>query len=138
MSDESDLFLDIRDQEWGAETYFVAAGSDKDVEALAQASGIGYEVCVSEQLAKLLPPLDAYLSLGRSTPAAKGYGVVRFDSTWMSFRSCKSDDEPGLYRYDVWGRPEIRFADRVHVLQGRPRDRGLRGTAANQHPDRPI
>lgn len=111
MREEVDLYLDVRRQEWGPATFFVAAASDKGVQALAQALEINYEVCVSERLAQLLPPLDDYLSLAKSTPAAQGYGVERFDQSWMSFRRCESDDSPGLYRYDTWGRPELRFFD---------------------------
>jgi hypothetical protein len=109
MADDSDLFADEHLQDWGPNAIFVAAGSDEDVEALGRQLGIHYEVCVSDRLAALLPDLGSYLQLGISTPGAKGYGVERFHAEFMLFRNCESDEQPGFYRYDVPGRPEMRF-----------------------------
>src|SRR6185437_13788391 len=67
------------------------------------------EVCVSERLAKMLPSLDECLQIARSTPAARGYGFERFNVRFLNWDRATSDAEPGLYRYDVWGRPQFRF-----------------------------
>lgn len=108
---ERDVFAEAHPQEWGPSAIFLAAGSDQDIEDIAAEVGVRYEVCVSERLAALLPSIDSYLQLGDSTPGAKGYGVERFDTSYMLFRRCESDSEPGFYRYDVPGRPELRFVD---------------------------
>jgi hypothetical protein len=105
----SDLYSEAHPQEWGPNAIFVAAKDEDAVESLARRLGVTYELCVSERLAALLPPLDSYLELCRSTPAARGYGVERFDPRLLTFRRADTETGPGLYRYDLWGRPEFRF-----------------------------
>jgi hypothetical protein len=104
-----DYFSDSHAQDWGPDAVFVAANDERSVEALAQQLGVAYEVCVSERLTTLLPPLDSYLACCKSTPGARGYGVERFDLRSLTFQRAESDSAAGFYRYDLWGRPEFRF-----------------------------
>jgi hypothetical protein len=106
---EGDLYSEAYAQEWGPNALFVAAKNEDAIESLARTLGVSYEVCVSERLAAVLLPLDSYLELCRSTPAARGYGVERFDPRLLMFRRADTESGPGLYRYDMWGRPEFRF-----------------------------
>jgi hypothetical protein len=107
-SDE-DLYSESYAQKWGPNALFVAARDEEAVEVLARRMGIAYELCVSERLAAMLPTLDSYLALCVSTPGARGYGVERFDPRLLKFGRVETDSGPGLYRYDVWGKPEFRF-----------------------------
>lgn len=107
--DVADLFWQRHEQEWGPEAIFVAAENDTEIEALAQRLHISYELCVSERIADMLPPIASSLALARSTPAARGYGIERWDARLMIFGRAESDREPGFYRYDLWGRPQYRF-----------------------------
>jgi hypothetical protein len=107
-SDE-DLYSESHVQNWGPNALFVAARDEVAVEALARRLGIAYELCVSERLAAMLPTLDSYLALCVSTPGARGYGVERLDPRLLIFGRAETDSGPGLYRYDLWGRPEFRF-----------------------------
>ncbi len=59
----------------------------------------------------MLPPLDSYLELARSTPPAKGYGVKKFNVTTLRFTETTSDADPGLYEYGVNRRSEYRWSD---------------------------
>jgi hypothetical protein len=104
-----DYFSDSHRQDWGPDAVFVAAGDERGIESLATSLNVAYETCVSERLARMLPPLASYLAVSVSTPAARGYGVERFNAIVLNWKPTDSDQEPGLYRYDVWGRPEYRF-----------------------------
>jgi len=104
-----DYFEESHRQDWGPDALFIAASDESALEVLAKKVGMNYEVCVSERLAKMLPSLESYLDLSKSTPAAKGYGIERFDVRFLNWERASHDGAPGLYRYDVWGRPEYRF-----------------------------
>jgi hypothetical protein len=104
-----DFFTESHRQDWGPDAIFVAASDEGAIEKLANRLSVEYEVCVSERLAAMLPSLDSYLALSRSTPAARGYGIERFNAALLTWRHAERDGDPGLYRYDVWGRPEYRF-----------------------------
>lgn len=106
---DSDLYSEAHAQEWGPNALFVAAKDEDAIELLARRLGVTYELCVSERLATVLPALDSYLELCTSTPAARGYGVERFDPRLLTFRRADTESGAGLYRYDLWGRPEFRF-----------------------------
>jgi hypothetical protein len=106
---DSDYFAESHRQDWGPDALFVAASDEGAIEALAAKLGVNYEVCVSERLAEMLPSLESYLALSKSTPAARGYGVERFNVRFLNWERVQKDGEAGLYRYDVWGRPEYRF-----------------------------
>jgi hypothetical protein len=108
-SADGDYFAESHGQEWGPDALFVAASDEGAIEALAAELGVNYEVCVSERLAEMLPSLESYLALSKSTPAAKGYGIERFNVRFLNWERAEKDGEAGLYRYDVWGRPEYRF-----------------------------
>jgi hypothetical protein len=106
---EGDYFSEPHQQDWGPDALFIAASDETAVEALAASLNVNYELCLSERLAKILPSLRDYLAISRSTPAAKGYGFERFNVHSHKWFRSERDAQPGLYRYDVWGRPEFRF-----------------------------
>jgi hypothetical protein len=108
-TDSDDYFADSHRQDWGPDALFVAAGNEAEVEVLADRLGFHYELCLSERLAKMLPSLDRCLQLSLSTPAARGYGFTRFNVRFLNWERAETDSQPGLYRYDVWGRPQFRF-----------------------------
>jgi len=108
-TDSGDYFAESHRQDWGPDAVFVAASDESAIEHIADRLGVSYEVCVSERLAKMLPTLESCLALSKSTPAAKGYGIEHFNVRLLIWERVQEDRQPGLYRYDVWGRPEYRF-----------------------------
>lgn len=107
----NDVYLHEHDQR-NAPTAVLVAGEDESaIEALAERLGVAYEHSVSDRLSRLLPTLDSYLALSRSTPAAAGYGVERLNVNTLEWRATESDREPGFYRYDIIGRPAYRLLD---------------------------
>jgi hypothetical protein len=104
-----EYFAESHRQDWGPDALFVAASDESAIEDLAERLRINYEVCVSERLTMMLPSLQSYLALSKSTPAAKGYGVERFNVRRLNWERVQDDRSAGLYRYDVWGRPVFRF-----------------------------
>ena len=108
-TDNDDFFAESHSQEWGPDAVYVAANDESAIERLADRLGSNYELCVSERLASMLPSLEEYLAISRSTPAARGYGFDRFDVRFLKWDRATSDEGPGLYRYDLWGRPLFRF-----------------------------
>jgi hypothetical protein len=120
----ADLYWERVGQDWGPDAVFIAAASEAAVEELAQRMDVAYELCVSERLAQLLPGIDSYLSLCVSSPAARGYGLERLNR-FLMFSSAKADREAGLYRYDVWGRPEYRFVDEAGTFHAVDRALGV-------------
>lgn len=87
----------------------VACESERAIESLAWRLGIRYEFSVSDRLSAALPPLDACLHQGKTTPPPRGYGVECFDARRLRWETAESDESPGLYRYEVYGRPEFRL-----------------------------
>lgn len=110
-NEATDVFLTEQPQRNAPTALLIAGEDDVAIESLADRLGLAYEPSVSERLSQLLPALDSYLALSRSTPAAQGYGVERFDVAELEWSATQSDREPGLYRYDPPGRPALRLLD---------------------------
>lgn len=107
----SDVYL-VEYSQRGAPTALLVAGEDESaIEALAERLDVPYEFSVSDRLSRLLPALDSYLALSRSTPVVAGYGVTRFDVVNLEWASVEADRDPAFYRYDVVGRPAFRLLD---------------------------
>jgi hypothetical protein len=107
----SDLFVVRRAQRGAPDVVFVACRDEQDVRALAERLGITFESSVAERLSAMLPSLDSYLAVCRSTPAARGFGFERLDAATLTWHSAECDDASGLYRYQRYGRHEFRFVD---------------------------
>jgi hypothetical protein len=88
---------------------YLVAESETDIEGLARRLRIRYEYSVSERLSELLPSLTSYLSLSGGSPAARGFEVEKFSDRSLGWTAVESDQSPGLYRYNLYGRPEFRF-----------------------------
>jgi hypothetical protein len=110
-ADKEDFFCERYPQEWGPDAQFVAGRDETALEGLATGLGIAYEPCISDRLAQVLPPLDSFISLARSTPAARGYGVRRFHVKTLLFAPTDDDSTPGLYQYGVNRRRVYRWHD---------------------------
>jgi len=112
LEDHQDLYaVPPCRQELGPSAHVIACKDETAIQELASDLGISYEYSVSERLSEVLPALDAYLAAATSTPAARGYGVARFDPRTLAFVETESDRQPGLYRYDVYGAPVFRLVD---------------------------
>lgn len=98
-------------QENAPDAFFIGAFDERDIERLARELGIAYEFCVSARLSRLLPHLDAYLASTPESPPPRGFGIERFNVAVMRWVAAEDDRELGLYRYDVYGRPQFRFRD---------------------------
>jgi hypothetical protein len=109
VSDVPSLYLSPFRQRLAPTALLIACEDETNIEALADALGIGYEYSVSERLSQLLPELDSYLGLASSMPAANGYGVTRFGVDDLNWADVESDRSPGLYCYDAYGRPAYRL-----------------------------
>jgi hypothetical protein len=108
---EGEFFCERHTQEWGPDAQFVAGPDETSLEALAETLGIIYEPCISDRLAQLLPSLDSFIALSRSTPAARGYGVRRLHVRTLYFDTTDDDSGPGLYEYGVNRRRVYRWQD---------------------------
>lgn len=89
---------------------YVAADSEHALAEVAGSLGLEYVHSVVEDLATVLPGLDA-MSAGRRThPIVQHYGIERydFDERWLA---TDADDEPGLYRYDRSGPRAIHYVE---------------------------
>jgi len=98
-------------QESAPDAFFIGCSDDRDIERLASVLGIAYEFCVSDRLSQLLPDLDSYLAGAPESPPPRGFGIERFEAAVMRWVAVDDDQEAGLYRYDVYGRPQFRFRD---------------------------
>jgi hypothetical protein len=105
-------------QEHAPDAFFIGAFDERDIERLADELRIAYEFCVSDRLSRLLPRLDSYLAGASESPPPRGFGIERFNSTVMRWVPAEDDQDAGLYRYDVYGRPQFRFreADRLRAV----------------------
>lgn len=98
-------------QELAPSAVMIASEDERAVQRLATGLGVAYSYSVSSQLAALLPPLDSYLGLARTTPAPKGYGVQALAGTDLTWVDVEDDLDPGLYRYMAPAGYTFRFFD---------------------------
>ena len=107
--DDSHLFVNECTQRHAPNAILIACEDETNIESLAERLGIGYEFSVSHRLSDLLPELDSYLALAPTTPAPSGYGVAQLDLDRLTWADAEADRDPGLYRYDAFGRPTFRL-----------------------------
>jgi hypothetical protein len=96
-------------QEAAPDAFFIGASDERDIERLAAELGVAYEFSVSERLSQLLPSLDSYLACATEASPPRGYGIDRYNHITLRFSEAETDHEAGLYRYDVYGRPQFRL-----------------------------
>lgn len=102
VGDDPCLYLlDPYKQPLAPAALLLACEDEGRIEALAERLGIDYEYSISERLSRVLPPIDAYLRIGASTPAARGYGVDRFDPQSLKWEPVEDDRRPALYGYEA-------------------------------------
>lgn len=112
LDGRGDLFgLPPIEQPHAPSALLIASEDERSVRSLASSLGIEFSHSVSSQLAAILPPLDSYLALARSSPAPKGYGVQALEPSELQWIDVEDDDEPGLYRYQAPAGPAFRLID---------------------------
>jgi hypothetical protein len=103
------LIVEVREQANAPSTVFIGCENEDDVAWLASELGVAFVSSVSDQLSGLLPSLLAYLRASPPSPAPRGAESVRFDAHTLRWRDATDHDAPGLYRFEVYGRPEYRW-----------------------------
>jgi hypothetical protein len=103
-------------QDSAPDAFFVGASDEGDIERLAAELGVAYEFSVSERLSRLLPSLDSYLGHATEASPPRGYGIERYNHLALRFSQVDTDHDPGLYRYDVYGRPQFRLRGNGELL----------------------
>ncbi len=115
IGDRQNLELVGRPQDEGPEILYVSCNDERALEQLAGQVGAVYEHSVSERLSQLLPPLNDLLKSAAAPPPLSGYGVSRWDLDSRRFAPIRETEQPGLYRYEVYGAHQYRFtADGQH------------------------
>lgn len=115
-ADDPRLYLTPCAQHLAPTAMLIACEDETDIESLAERIGIGYEFSVSERISELLPILDSYLALASAMPAPRGYGVSQLDLDQLEWADAETDRNPGLYRYDAYGRPTFRLVVSDHEI----------------------
>lgn len=112
IGDSPELFpLPIHPQQLAPSAKLIACNSARAAQRLADALGIRFSHSASEQLASMLPSLDARLRLGRSAKAPIGYGVQGLDLTHLRWRDVTTFEPPGFYRHAAPAGPTFRLVD---------------------------
>ena len=93
----------------GPVTVLIASAGHDDVERLARELGITCTYSVAEQIAALLPPLEAYMAQFEAGDLPRGFEAERFDAQAIGWLPTSSFDERGLYRCRT-------YAGHVHAL----------------------
>jgi hypothetical protein len=89
----------------------VAVEDEQAAESFAKRLGVPFTHSVSEDLSRALPQLDKTVLAVEKQPPRKGYGIERFDTQMLRWVDATDDREPGFYKYDTPGRPELRLYD---------------------------
>jgi hypothetical protein len=98
----SDLYgLPPIEQPFAPSALLIASEDERSVKSLAEEIGASFSHSVASQLAAILPSIDSYLGLARSTPAPKDYGVQLLDPVELAWADVEDDTEPGFYRYQA-------------------------------------
>jgi len=105
----TDLWVEECPQRAAPSAVFVAGNNESDLQRLAEALNIAYELCVGERLAAMLPELTDVLAACRTQPPVRGYDVDRYNVGRRSFQPASDAVAPGFYRHTVWRRKEYRI-----------------------------
>jgi hypothetical protein len=111
VAEELDVWIDDVPAEGRPTSVLISCGEPEDAQRLAEHCEILFSYSVSEQLAAMLPPLEAYVSLWQPGGLPQGFPVERFIAAALAWREHPGDEpgEPGLYRSRTYG-------EHVHVL----------------------
>ncbi len=93
-----DLWLDECEAADGPLTLLIACESHTDAEQLARELGIAYAYNVAEQIAGVLPPLEASAAHFRPGALPRGFEAEYFDVETVAWRPTATFDQRGLYR----------------------------------------
>ncbi|HLI10883.1 MAG TPA: hypothetical protein VKY65_04725 [Alphaproteobacteria bacterium] len=93
-----DVWIDECGTQNGPTSLYLACRSHLDAEALAAALDVDYTYQVAEQIAGLLPPLDAYTRLTDERELPRGLELERFDTGRIEWSQTDQRQQPGLYR----------------------------------------
>jgi hypothetical protein len=93
-----DIWIDEYGFQRGPTSVHLACSSHLEAEALAADLGVGYTYQVAEQIAGLLPPLDAYSRLRDERELPRGLELERFDTQRLQWIETDQREHPGLYR----------------------------------------
>ena len=89
---------------------YLVSESEKDIEQLAHRLDIGYEFSVAERLSRLLPALSKWKT-SPGGPLPRGFQVDRFSANVLQWVTVDAVDIPGVYRCNLYGRPDFRYVD---------------------------
>jgi hypothetical protein len=102
LAKRNDLFaLQPQKQTAAPSAHLIACESEVSIRELAKELDIDFTHSVSTQIAELLPPLEAYLRLARSTRGVNRFGVSLLDEETLEWRDVDDGEERGLYQYEV-------------------------------------
>jgi hypothetical protein len=93
-----DVWIDECGIQNGPTSLYLACRSDLDAETLAAALGVGYTYQVAEQIAGVLPPLDAYARVTDERELPYGLELERFAADRIEWTETDQREQPGLYR----------------------------------------
>ena len=108
------LDLIVRSQEEGPDVLYISCNDERALIQLTGRLGAVYEHSVSERISLLLPPLDNLLQAAAAPPPRSGYGVSRWHPDSNRFPLVSETEQPGLYRYEVYGTHQYRFTADGH------------------------
>jgi hypothetical protein len=90
---------------------YLVSESESDIEQLAIRLGISYEFSVADRLSRLLPSLTSNGTASPGGPLARGFQVDKLRVDGLEWLAVESVETPGLYRYNLYGRPDFRYVD---------------------------
>lgn len=90
---------------------YLVSESEEDIEQLAVRLGINYEFSVADRLSRLLPSLTSNATATPGGPLARGFQVDKLRVDGLEWIAVESVETPGLYRYNLYGRPDFRYVD---------------------------
>jgi hypothetical protein len=96
--DDLGLWIDAPLAEDGPTTILIACEDEQDARRLAESLAIPYTYEVAEELAGLLPPLEAYVRLWPAADLPQGLDAERFDPGRLEWSDIEETGDPGLYR----------------------------------------
>jgi hypothetical protein len=107
-----DIFcLEPISQSLAPSALLIACEDERAMRRLAEALGIQATYSVASRLAAVLPSLDSYIALARSTPAPFDYGVQALSVDQLGWSDVESDRAPGLYRYQTPAGRKFRYVN---------------------------
>lgn len=98
-------------QRRGPSAIYLVSESETDIEQLAARLGIRYEFSVADRLSRLLPSLTTNAKTSPGGPLARGFQVDKLQIDTFEWITVESVETPGLYRYNLYGRPDFRYLD---------------------------